>query len=415
MEDRNSQLSEADLLGQERFKPEKPKTRKQKILKGLGIAAFILMNVAVLFFTGRSEFSGGHDKLPAGTIHPFSFVYFAGAILCVLLAIFCESLKYILMMRELKQKVSWKTAAWTMILGKYYDYITPSGAGGQPFQIWFLHKKGYPGAAPTAMTLTSFVTLQSGFALLALFVVIFKNHVADAVGIKIMAYLGIPTIMLVPAMIIITAVSPRISAAIVSFFVRLGAKLHLVKQPEKTILKIENALMDYSAQLIAMAANKILMAEMMLLSIVYQLVKCSLPYFVIRFFGGSVGFIQSLAVTVFVYASSIVVPTPGHAGAAEGAFYILFSDLEPVGLFWAMLVWRFLCFYLFLILGIGFYGLGTAKKIFRPRQTAQNSANPSAPEDETRPTEKAGNPAAAKNADQPSATAEIQPEEKNGN
>jgi hypothetical protein len=30
----------------------------------------------------------------------------------------------------------------TTILGKYYDYITPFGSGGQPFQIYNLSKKG---------------------------------------------------------------------------------------------------------------------------------------------------------------------------------------------------------------------------------------------------------------------------------
>ena len=58
-----------------------------------------------------------------------------------------------------------------------------------------------------------------------------------------------------------------------------------------------------------------------------------------------------LTMVFFVYACVTVVPTPGNAGAAEGAFYLLFQSLSQANLFWAMLVWRFFVFYLFIIIG----------------------------------------------------------------
>ena len=60
---------------------------------------------------------------------------------------------------------------------------------------------------------------------------------------------------------------------------------------------------------------------------------------------------QSFCITVYIYAAVTFIPTPGNAGAAEGTFYALFSVLTGAYLFWAMLVWRFFCYYLFLVMG----------------------------------------------------------------
>ena len=46
--------------------------------------------------------------------------------------------------------------------------ITLSGAGGQPFQILWLHRHGYSDGASSAMTISGYITMQAGFILLAL-------------------------------------------------------------------------------------------------------------------------------------------------------------------------------------------------------------------------------------------------------
>ena len=62
-----------------------------------------------------------------------------------------------------------------------------------------------------------------------------------------------------------------------------------------------------------------------------------------------------------------LVPTPGNAGAAEGSFYLLFDQLDTSGVFWAMLIWRFLCYYFFILLGLGVYGIRTVERKYRRR------------------------------------------------
>lgn len=344
---------------------KQPKTKRQKILRILGILLFVMLNAVVLFFTARNDFSKEPPEIP---INPFSgehLAYLLCAVGCLVLAIAAESVKFLFMMKRLNERVSVRQAVETMILGKYYDYITPSGAGGQPYQIWNFHAHGYSGGASSAMTLASFVTLQLGFVLIAILVFVFQNNAIDAVGIKIAAYVGLLFYAAVPVLIVLTAVAPKTVTRIIGFFVRIGAKLRLVKDPARTEERAENALKRYSDSLKTIAKSKPLLVSLFALSVLYQAAICSIPYFVVRSFGVDLGYVRSLCMCVYVYFSVTIVPTPGNAGAAEGSFYLLFNQLDTSGLFWAMLIWRFLTYYSFLILGVIVYGIRAVERLIK--------------------------------------------------
>ena len=348
---------------------KRPKTKRQKLLRVLGIAAFIAANALVLFFTARNDFAEDRPPLPISPFSGGNLRFLLCAAGCFLLAIAAESVKFLCMMKRLGERVSVRQAVEETLLGKYYDYITPSGAGGQPFQIWDLHAHGYSSGASSAMPLASFVTLQFGFVLIAICVFLLNSGAIDAVGIRIAAYVGLIFYSLVPVLIVLSAISPKATARIVGFFVRIGAKLRLIKDPARTEERAETALKRYSDSLKIIARSKPLLVLMFALSIVYQLAICSIPYFVLRMFGCDLGFVKSLCMCVFVYFSVTIVPTPGNAGAAEGSFYILFNQLDTSGLFWAMLIWRFFTFYLYLLLGVVIYGVRAVERAVKGRKT----------------------------------------------
>ena len=349
------------------YRTEKPKTKRQKTLRILAIIAFVIANAVVLFFTARNDFSKDAPPLSSSPFTGKNLLSLFCALGCLLFAIAAESVKYLLMMKRLHEPVSVRLAFETTVLGKYYDYITPSGAGGQPFQIWNFHHKGYGSGASSAMPLASFVTMQFGFVLLAVTVFVCNNGVIDVVGIKIAAYVGLVFYSIVPILVVLSAIAPDAVARIVTFFVRIGAKLRLLKDPARTAERAKTAILRYSDSLKVIAMSKPLLLAMFVLSVLYQIAICSIPYFVVHAFGGRLGFVQSLSMCVFVYASVTIVPTPGNAGAAEGSFYLLFNHLDTSGLFWAMLVWRFFCYYSFLILGLLIYAVHAVEKLIRRR------------------------------------------------
>lgn len=334
--------------------PQKPKGTS-KIVKRVGILLFVLMNAIVLFFIARDALSK-----PAPPMEPFSFaniLFLLGGILCLVVVLGCETLKYMLMMRHLGEKVSMRHAFSTAALGKYYDCITPSGAGGQPFQIWYLHSQGYSNGAASAMPLSGFVTMQFGFAILCLLIFTFFNGAMTEPGLKITAYVGAVAYTVVPVIILISGFAPKISMKIAAFFIKLGAFLHIVKNPTASLKKTFKTLNSYSKNIRKITANKRLFVKLLLLSLVFQIAMCSMPFFAIHTFGGHIGYFKALALCTFIQAAISLIPTPGNSGAAESAFYIIFST------FWPTLIWRLLCYYSFIIIGVLIYGYNAFLKL----------------------------------------------------
>lgn len=347
--------------------PEKPKGRS-KLARRIGLILFILLNAAVIWYTASVEFSGQAPH--PGKLSLKSLLFLLGGILCLCVVLGAETTKYLLMMKHLGEKVSVRHAFSCAALGKYYDCITPSGAGGQPFQIWHLHSNGYSSGAASAMPLSGFVTMQFGFVFLALIAFIFGNSAFDATGLtglKITAYVGAFVYTIVPVMIIISGIAPKIAMRIVAFFVKIGAALHLVKKPNHAIMRAVRSLNNYSVNLKKITSDRALLVKLLLLSTLFQIAMCSMPFFVIRMFGGDMGYFDALFMCAFIQAAISLIPTPGNSGAAEGSFYLVFSTLGTAGTFWSMLVWRLLCYYSFIIIGVLIYGYNALSKLFRDR------------------------------------------------
>ena len=343
--------------------PQKPKGTS-KLVKRIGVAVFVVINAVVIYFIAKDALS--KDPPP---MQPFTFtniLFLLGGILCLVTVLGCETLKYILMMRHLGEKVSVRHAFSTAALGKYYDCITPSGAGGQPFQIWYLHSNGYSAGAASAMPLSGFVTMQFGFSGLCLIMFVFFNGALQDAALKITAYVGAVAYMVVPVMILISGFAPKIAMRIVAFFVRIGAFLHIVKEPNRTIMKSVKTLGSYSRNLKKITSNKKLLVKLLLLSLLFQTAMCSMPFFAIHTFGGTIGYFKALALCTFIQAAISLIPTPGNSGAAEGVGYLVFST------FWPTMIWRVLCYYSFIIIGVLIYGYNALVKLIERKKAKQS-------------------------------------------
>ena len=335
-------------------------SRQESKKKHIWTALFILINIAVIAATAVNEFAGK----PAGAVglrFTRRAVFWLGCTgLCLAVLLCAETLKYLLMMRSLKEKPSLRVAFETAALGKYYDCITPSGAGGQPFQILWLHRHGYSDGASSAMTIAGYVTMQAGFILLALGVFIAHRSV-ELDAIRYTAYFGLLLFSLIPGLLVLFSVMPKTVKKIVSAVIRLCGRMRLVKDPEESTARVMEMLDSYHSSLAVIAKDKPATACLVILSLIYRIALCSMPFFVLKMFGAPVSFLHIFASTIYIYATICLVPTPGNAGVAEGAFYLVFSAMGSEGVFWAMLIWRLFCHYSFIIIGAVVYGLNALR------------------------------------------------------
>lgn len=330
-----------------------PQKKSGKLKKVLSFLAFALINVGVIAYIAIKEFGGGNSQTEQVSLSQINLFFILAGVGCFAVCILMETFKYEAMIRATAGKSDKQTAFEVAVLGKYYDNITPLGAGGQPFQIFHLKKRGYTGGTAASLPIAGFVVLQMAFVFLALVVFIFNGGAINEYPlIKYSAYVGLLFYAFVPTVIVLFSLMPRTFGKIIKGFLWLFYKMHLVKDFNSTSQKVFVSLEEYRQSLVLISKTSMLISKTFFFSLIYEIALMSMPYFVLRAFGVHESFIHLFSLCVFIYAAISFIPTPGNGGAAESMFYAIFSSLAGNMLFWAVLVWRFLCYYAFLIMGI---------------------------------------------------------------
>ena len=324
----------------------------------LGLLITLFINLLIVGYIAFREFGVGTSgqSIELGAIRP---QYLLFGVSCFFVAAAMEYIKYRRLLMASEGKVDRRGALECALLGKYYDNITPLGAGGQPFQIHYLRKRGYSSGTSAAAPTMGFITQQLGFILIALCVLIFRSQkVAEASGaLNVTAIVGIVFYAIWPFTLLFFVVLPRPFKAFVNWLVKLLSKLHfgrhyLIKDAEATSERwLANV--DEAVKCLRIYSKRVpTLICLILASLIYHAAILSVPFFMLKGFGGRGDWWTVTSLVAEINASIAIVPTPGNAGAAEGSFYAVFQALEGGMLFWAMIAWRLVVYYGWLICGV---------------------------------------------------------------
>lgn len=312
---------------------------------------FLLINALVIAGILLQEFATEKDHLSLTelTVRP---VFLAGGLFCFLAAVFSEYQKYRLLLKACGDDRPSRCAFGCAVWGKYYDNITPMGAGGQPFQMYYLKKHGYSAGVSGAVPIVGFLGLQFAFILLALLVFAFSRLRMESMSlIRLSAYIGILCYAFVPLCILLFSAAQKPLEQLVKSCSGLLQKLRILKDGESAKEKALGALRAYCESLQMFRETPMLYVWVLLLSLLFRIAVLSMPYFVLRSFGIQTSYFHVFCEVVYIYAAISLIPTPGNAGAAEASFYMVFSTLTGPLMFWAVMLWRLWSYYSWLLLG----------------------------------------------------------------
>ena len=326
--------------------------------KPLLIVLFVLINIAVIAITAFSEFGNSENAAKLSEV-VINWWYLIPAVLCFVLAISFEIHKYTMMMREMTNDKSKydarkarKIASETVLLGKYYDNVTPAAIGGQPFQIYHMRKNsGMPNGVSTSIPIFGMIAGQIGFIIIAFFCFVIGSATINNAVLIGTACFGLLFYAFWPVLVMIATFLPKATTEIITLFVKFLAKIRIVKNPTEVAKKTEHEVNEYAKCVRRILKTKGLFLKTVLCSVLFNGLVATIPFFVLTAFGGNVDFLPCFVTTVAVTSAVYFVPTPGNAGAAEGTFYAVFSALSSGYVFWAMLIWRFFSYYIYIIIG----------------------------------------------------------------
>ena len=353
------------------------------------VVSIALSIVLMLIFASSYETGDNKDKhLGELFIEVFSnanlkYLLISIATLCGMILL--DSLKYYTIMRATRVGAKYKTALTVGLLGKYYDYITPFSSGGQPMQIYYLHKKGIGGGESSAVIFIKFAFNMAMWLTICLCLMIFNRgallkYVTDATSLKLIqigAWFGFAINCAVPIFIVACVILPKMTWAIARWVLKIGYKLKLVKDKDATLERTKNAVKSFVTAFRSMMKRPWHSILLALLCIAEPLLGMVLPYFVVVALGGAAVtpswdlLLAIMTLNVYVQMSVTVVPTPGNSGAMESAFMMTLVDISAGVLFWTVFSWRFLSYYSYIIIGLIITIVRFTKSAIRRKRAAK--------------------------------------------
>lgn len=315
---------------------------------------FLLLNLTVVGFIFIHEFGGGSGEKTA--LDEFHILPLLAAVGCFAVMLAAETWKHAHLLRAARQPAPERTGFACAVLGKYFDNLTPAGAGGQPFQMLYLKRHGCPDGVSGALPVLGFLGLQFSFAAIALTCFVFGHSCfEDNPALRLTSYFGLCVYSLVPVCILLLSTMPHALKRAIRRGTRCLCRLRLVRDAEAAAEKAVSVLDSYRESLLLLKGQPGQLITVAVSSLLFRFAMLAMPYFVLRAFGAAVEFWPCFCRVVYIYAAITLIPTPGNSGAAEASFYAVFSALSPGVVFWAMLVWRLLCYYSWLAGGAAYY------------------------------------------------------------
>lgn len=331
--------------------------KKKNIKKIILTALFIAFSAGVIIATAVNEFAGSENAAELAEVKLNGWLVLPAA-LCFVVMITLEYAKYALMITKtlpksaFKPSEAWKLAFKSVMLGRYYDKITPAAVGGQPAQILTLRKTGkIPNGMTTAIPIFSMISGQITFLLIAIPCFLFSGITFKYPVLFATAWFGLLFYAFWPVMVFGTMFFPKPTAKLINFIVKILAKIRLVKNPEVAFKKVEVEVADYVKNVKLIFKKPLVSGGVLFMSLISNMLVSFIPYFVLKAFGGDIDFGECFLLSIGVEAAVYFAPTPGNSGVAEGTFYVVFSRLSTGYVFWAMMLWRLFSYYIYIIVG----------------------------------------------------------------
>lgn len=242
-----------------------------------------------------------------------------------------------------------------MMIGQYYNQVTPSSTGGQPLQLIEMVSKGIKPGAGTAVLVQKYALYQLSVTIVGI-IGIFINIsqiLSWPAFSQLLLVVGLIVNALGSILIIIVALRPKIAHSLLFGLLKIGLKLHLIRNRKKWEVRIDNFISDYQQAVGRLKDHTLKFLLLFLINIFAILIYFSISYFIFKSFGISdIGIWQIIFLQSVCYLMMAFIPLPGAAGGAELSFLIVFAALVSAStISVALIAWRIITFYF--ILGFG--------------------------------------------------------------
>jgi uncharacterized protein (TIRG00374 family) len=339
--------------GDERRSNVKEPTNARKLVKGTAgaillsaLAAFVVLQVTARGEDWRSLFQVDLSQLTiAGCLVGLGWVL--------------DAVRIQILAAALGGQVGFLTALRITLVGAFAACVTPFDTGGEPLQVYLLHKQGFePGESTAIVTLKSLISAMARLFLVLLipaWYLIRRRAWALPKGLETALYIGLLVYISFFGLGVFFAAYPEYIRVIMDKILNNKFMSKFIsKSTADTVMEhVEKGVRDFRAALtMFLRERRSTLILISILSLITWAIAFFIPILILQGLGVAPPFAETMAIAGIFYLAAAYAPTPGSSGAAELSLAALFGSIVPfplLGVF--VLLWRSITYYLTLIVG----------------------------------------------------------------
>lgn len=251
--------------------------------------------------------------------------------------------------------LSFASALKITLAGQFFNGITPFASGGQPAQLYMLHKCSVPIGTGASVLTRKFIIYQAALVLYSLIVVAFESAFFMRT-IPHFAFLGLigfaVNLVVILALVLLAyryAFTMRLAIGIAKFVRKRTKRLSVKRRCTQTLIQIRN----FHTQMDKAREKRTAWLVLGFLSMLQLTLFFSIPLVIgYGFHLTNLSIFYMIGAAAFVSMITAFIPIPGAALGAEGSFFLVYQIFFPSKLvITALLLWRIFTYYMPLLVG----------------------------------------------------------------
>ncbi len=330
-----------------------------EIIKGLKKNAIILLllTLIILYIILRNDMSKIIEA-----ITNMNYLYLLVAILFYFLSLIIKAYVLYSCVNN-KEKLTLGQAIKHNIITQFFNGITPLSTGGQPMEIYMLMGCGINPSVATSIIVQNFIFYQTSLVIFGVLAVLYNCffHIFPSIPIlRNFVLLGFIINIIVVIILYMIILSKRKVKKLLIKIIHLLAKLKIIKEEEQMQEVWLKRLEEFHNSSKELRKRKTLAIKGIILNFIsltcLYIIPLPLIYGLNDF--SSLNVLNTLVASAYVLIIGAFIPAPGASGGIEYGFIKFFGNFIPkITLNATLLIWRFITYYLGMILGallIGF-------------------------------------------------------------
>ncbi|WP_423363146.1 lysylphosphatidylglycerol synthase transmembrane domain-containing protein [Mycoplasma sp. P36-A1] len=258
--------------------------------------------------------------------------------------------------RRFDKNYTFRNAIDAQQTGAFFSAITPFASGGQFAQVLLFTKQKVPSNRSASMLMLSFISWQSVLVIFGALALLF-NYAKLSVtfdAIFNLVFLGFFINLVVIVGLFLTAFSEKFHRFIFGTIIPFLGKIKILKNVEEKKNSAKIWLQLFRDEFNTLLLHKDIMIHRVGIDTLKIFTFYSIPFFAAKALNLHLDpsqLMNIIILTAFVFMIASFIPLPGAAGGTEGTFMLLLGPVFGVATTSVMLLWRFLTYYLVMIVG----------------------------------------------------------------